>query len=919
MKRGRRNRYNRSAVKLAALAVSAMVLAPIAFRREHAVAGPTTGGTLGSWTGSIVWPTFAAHSTVLPSGRVLTWGNTGGGDTQADLWDPVADTHTSVPQIPLSVFCAGHSLMADGKLFIPGGFLDGNDGIIETHVFDPVTNLFTRGPDMSAPRWYPGALTTGNGEVVVFGGHQKYALSDYVSLPQVYEPTTGVLRDLAGANRPLTSYLTAYYPRMHLAADGTVYMPGDSGKQSWLDTAGSGAWTRDQTASVPTVRQYNNSVLFQPGKALVMGGSLGGAATITNAAMIVDVNTGVITPTSPMTVGRKWQNSMVLPTGSVLTVGGEAPLGAGPEPAADPGHAAVLYAESWDPATGAWTRRADYTVQRFYHSTAVLLPDGRVLSAGGGQGNGFSDQRNAEIYTPWYLYKNDGSGDLAARPTIANVAPNLAYGSTFNVSTPQAASIRRVTLVRLNATTHANDMNQRFIELPIASKTPNTLTTSLGADRNVMPPGHYMLTVVDNAGVPSVSAIVKVGDQGDAPPPTTTTTAAPTTTVAPTTTTVAAPTTTVAAPTTVAATSTTTAPSPTCNVAPAAPAGVTDDFSSLNKALWTFGAGVAVAQGSCSNPGVRSTGSGVDWNTTFTRTSAQGSGTRHTIQFAIQQGDSLSHVGLYNATGTESLQLVVRNSQLQVEALRAGVWSTPASFPWTSNAWYEASFNLDDTAGFRVEVKNLATGATNSFVQSMTPAQTWTFFHGAFSGTTWLDNYMQSAIATPPPTTTTAAATTTTTTRPPTTTTKPPPPADVVVFDDTIRAGFSDVSSNANLKVTRNPVRVGSSALEVKPSKADGVLSLRRAPVINTSQYRAITFWANGGSKARSLRVYMQQTDSGRDSAVVTVDIPKNSWKLVTVPLASLGSPSSIARINIQDSSDKKAPAWYLDELRVVG
>jgi hypothetical protein len=901
MRRGRRNRYNTTAHKLAAFAVAAMVLAPIAFKRDGATAGPTTGGTLGSWTASIAWPTFAAHATVLPSGRVLTFGNTGGGNTQADLWDPVADTHTSVPQIPLSVFCSGHSLMPDGKLFIPGGFLDGNDGIIETHIFDPVTNLFTRGPDMSAPRWYPGALTTGSGEVLVFGGHSKYALSDYVSLPQVYEPATGRLRDLTGANRPVTDYLTAYYPRMHLAANGSVYMPGASGKQSWLDASGAGAWTRDQTASVPTVRQYNNSVLFQPGKALVVGGSLGGPATITDGAMIVDVNTGAITPTSPMTVGRKWQNSMVLSTGSVLTVGGEAPPGKGPELPADVGHAAVLYAESWDPATGVWTRRADYTVQRFYHSTAVLLPDGRVLSAGGGQGNGFSDQRNAEVYTPWYLYKNDGSGELAARPTIANVAANLAYGSTFNVSSPQAASIARMTLVRLNATTHANDMNQRFLELPIASKTSTTITSSLGVDRNVMPPGHYMLSVIDGAGVPSVSAIVKVGDEGDVtPPPTTTTTAvSTTTTVGP--------------------------PNPACNVAPPAAAGVTDDFSSFNSSLWTFGGGVSVAQTGCSNPGVRTTGSGVDWNTTFNRTTAQATGTKHTVQFAVQQGDSLSHIGLYNTTGTESLQLVVRDSQLRVEVLRGGVWSSPASFPWTSNAWYEVSFSVDDAAGFRVEVKNLATGQVNASVQPMATAQSWTFFHGTFSGTTWLDNYTQSSTATPPPTTTTVAATTTTvaatttTTKPPTTTTTAPAPADVVVFDDAIRTGFSNWSWDVALNTTRNPVRIGSVALVVSPSKPWSGLSLRTAPAINATRYRSVTFWANGGANARTLRIFLNPSDSGPESKAVLVDIPKNSWKQVTIPLTSFGNPTAIARISIQDHSGQKLSAWYLDDLRIVG
>jgi hypothetical protein len=539
----------------------AVLTTSLTVRERTAAAAPASAGTLGVWTPPVSWKNIAVHVVLLPNGKVLSW-EAQPSYTVADLWDPRTDTHTDIARIDYELFCSGHTLLADGTVFIPGGSLPNNDGIIKTHFFDMDKNVFREGPNMNASRWYPGTVTLGSGEVLIVGGTQTYADSKYNTLPQVYQPTTNKLRNLTGADRPFgpanasrptgTDSLTGYYPRMHVTPAGKVYVPGDGNKQSWLDLSGNGSWT-DKTAAVPTVRSYNNSVLVQPNKALVVGGGwTGGFSSDVN---LVDITTGQITPTASMSTSRKWQNSVILPTGSVLTVGGEAQAKTFPDAPGDAGHAAVLYAESWDPATGAWTRRGDYTKQRYYHSSALLLPDGRVLSVGGGQGQGFSEQKNAEIYTPWYLYKNDGSGALAPRPVIASVSPTLAYGASFPITAANAAAVSRVTLVRLGAVTHAQDQNTRFLELPIIGRTGTSVTASLGANRNEMPPGHYMLTIIDSAGVPSVSAIVKVGDIGDPGGGTTTTTAATTTTT--TTTTTTKPTTT----TTAATTTTTTKPS----------------------------------------------------------------------------------------------------------------------------------------------------------------------------------------------------------------------------------------------------------------------------------------------------------------------------------------------------------------------
>ena len=106
-------------------------------------------------------------------------------------------------------------------------------------------------------------------------------------------------------------------------------------------------------------------------------------------------------------------------------------------------------------------------VTRQYHSTALLLPDGRVLSSGGGI-CGTCDQvgylaKNAEIFSPPYLYQSDGT--LAPRPTIDAAPAATSYGASMQIATADPASIRKVALIRLGAVTHSNNMEQRYIPL----------------------------------------------------------------------------------------------------------------------------------------------------------------------------------------------------------------------------------------------------------------------------------------------------------------------------------------------------------------------------------------------------------------------------------------------------------------------
>jgi hypothetical protein len=197
-----------------------------------------------------------------------------------------------------------------------------------------------------------------------------------------------------------------------------------------------------------------------------------------------------------MSIQRRQLNATLLPDGKVLVTGGSNAAGF------DEPSGAVLYAEMWDPTTETWSTMASHTRYRGYHSIALLLPDGRVLSAGGDLSAGGGTAFNAEVYSPPYLFNG-------ARPTITSAPTSVSYGETFVVQTPDALGITQVTWIRLSSVTHGFDQNQRINRLGF-SQTQGGLAVRTPSSAKVCPPGHYMLFILNSKGVPSVSQILKM-------------------------------------------------------------------------------------------------------------------------------------------------------------------------------------------------------------------------------------------------------------------------------------------------------------------------------------------------------------------------------------------------------------------------
>jgi hypothetical protein len=481
-------------------------VATAADARVAAAAVPGTEGEVGSWSAPVDWPVVGVHVALLPNGKVLAYDSVGDNATEtypvhdttrATVWDPQTGTQTDVRvNTGFNIFCSGLAHLLDGSVFTAGGNKDSQlHGIRQTHVFNPTTNTWTRGADMTYERWYPTVTGLRNGEMLITEGGPD--------TPEV-RMTNGSLRPLSTAslNLPL-------YPWLDVAPDGRAFYSGPDQTMRKLDTAGTGAW-QSYSQRDTINRDYGGHAMYDIGRILVAGGG-----PSTKEARTIDLNgaTPTVSTTAPMAFGRRQNNLTLLADGTALATGGNSSGASLVD--LDNG---VYAAEQWSPATGQWKTLAAQQVTRQYHSTALLLPDGRVLSSGGGI-CGTCDQvhylaKNAEVFTPPYLYKKDGSGQLAPRPTVTAAPATVDYGTAFTIQTPD--TISKVGLMRLGAVTHSVDMDQRYVPLAFTAGA-GALTVTGPANANVAPPGPYMLFVVDSAGVPSVAKMVTVPLSNPAP------------------------------------------------------------------------------------------------------------------------------------------------------------------------------------------------------------------------------------------------------------------------------------------------------------------------------------------------------------------------------------------------------------------
>jgi hypothetical protein len=456
----------------------------------------TSTSLVGQWGSVFSWPFVPVHVSLLPTGEVL------GSDAQtfaghdARVWNPATNVFTAVPNATTNLFCAGHCVLPDGRVLEVGGHSATHEGLRDTNIFNPQTRQWTLVAPMTYPRWYPTATTLGDGRVLVTAGESTCGGCD-VEVPEIYNPQTNTWTQLNSARLALP-----YYPHMFLLPDGRVLASSTS--EHPILTQVLDIPTQTWTVVDPGVFDGGSAVMYLPGRIMKSGTSANPddpSVPSREQTFVIDMTspTPAWQETAPMVFPRTYHTLTLLPDGNVLATGG----GITTDAVAASG--AVQPAELWSPTTRTWSTMASLQGARLYHSMALLMPDARVLIAGGGRFFGQADptdRLNGQMYSPPYLFKG-------ARPTITSAPATTTWGAHMTVQTPDASRIASVSFIRLGSVTHAFNMDQRYLPLSF-TLAGGTLDVQAPANANLAPPGYYMLFILDGNGVPSVASIVKL-------------------------------------------------------------------------------------------------------------------------------------------------------------------------------------------------------------------------------------------------------------------------------------------------------------------------------------------------------------------------------------------------------------------------
>jgi hypothetical protein len=464
-------------------------------------------------------------------GKVLFWGvsNTLHGPVRPTIWTPPmaweADPGTfadSANEISYEAFCCGQTLMEDGRVVIAGSNFGStkmgeNFPGPQVAIYDPATNVWSEmieDHQLKRARYYPSVYRLTDGRIGTFGGQSvkqnKMGHPEFVDEP--FEINPDKLTLLAPWEMPVDDdWDFLNYPHLYHLSSSEMFFAGPS-RHPEASLEGYDTFYFDLTnpngGQIPyggfSELWEGGSVMYRPGKILKAGGVEALAAgymheevEATEHAEKIDIESTKSNTwhyTAPMRRKRLDHNMVLLPDGRVFAVGG------------------ALYhkfslrrkesnwvqdGETWNPDTNTWTLTAAFgggilpNVFRGYHSTALLMPDARVLVAGGDTDGIITLQPpSGHFYLPDY-----GEG---ARPEITSAPDTIIVGSSNNrVGTNTGVGWYRVVLMGLGSVTHSLDSNQSWVELDLHADGPTDDPSFHGPTSTTQtPPGHYMLFVL---------------------------------------------------------------------------------------------------------------------------------------------------------------------------------------------------------------------------------------------------------------------------------------------------------------------------------------------------------------------------------------------------------------------------------------
>ncbi len=479
-----------------------------------------------TWTPVISLPVTPIAVANLPNGNLLMWsayqeysyeGDIGGATSKTyyGIFNPTSETASEALETNpgADMFCPGIALLPNGNILVNGG-----SSSPRTTIYNISSGTWSASGNMNLPRGYEADTLLSTGGVYTMGGSwsggQEYRNGEaWSGTSGTWSILSNTPDDGAVGPDPQGIYRGDNHMWLFAQSNGMVFQAGPSSQMNWISTSGAGSITSAGNRGNDQYSINGNAVLYDIGKILKVGGAPayqqdGSSITYaTNSAYVINISNGPssavgVQQITGMTYPRAFSSSVILPSGDVVVVGGQTI----PNPFTDT--AAVLRPELWNHNSETFSLLNPMQTPRTYHSTAILLSDGRVFVGGGGQcGAGCAENHlTAEILTPPYLLNSNGSA--ATRPVIQSAPSTVMLGHSFSVTTNSAVSA--FALLRMSAITHTVNNDQRRVPLTISSVSGTTYSLAVPSDPGVLLPGYYMLFALNASGVPSVSTVVLV-------------------------------------------------------------------------------------------------------------------------------------------------------------------------------------------------------------------------------------------------------------------------------------------------------------------------------------------------------------------------------------------------------------------------
>jgi hypothetical protein len=452
------------------------------------VAGPLDPSVGGQWQYLRPLPSKTknpVHSITGPNGKVLEVTGSGGdkrllaaGTFSSRLYDPVTDTYTNVAT-PTDMFCAGQTLLPDGRALVGGGTAAINGGpspapytfkgSMSLYAFDFTTLTYQKLTPLEVGRWYPSIVNWFDGAVFIIGGLDGTGVTTDVN--EVFHYPTDTHTTLPGHRA------FALYPQLHPAMNGQLfYAYNDPGfwapytnKFTPVPGLKSLARTGSSSCFVGDVRDQN---------LILMGG--GWPANKVVAEINLKASNPTFTLGPPLPSAKAYLNCVNLPNGQTLEVGGCS------NNLATAAKHDVAILNSVD---GPWVAMNPLPAgeHRCYHSNEFVDDNGDVMSY-------TSNPTDAPFslsvlrWSPPYQF-------LGTRPTLAVPTTDMKYDATYTMTTTGGAD--RISVLTWSDPTHATQPNQRYLSLPLSGSGAITLPTRAS---RVLTPGWYRLWAVNPAG-----------------------------------------------------------------------------------------------------------------------------------------------------------------------------------------------------------------------------------------------------------------------------------------------------------------------------------------------------------------------------------------------------------------------------------